>query len=240
MDQPVTQPTTTTPDKSIQEIMKMLQLAVLDGLVTKITKTPSNLLNSTQDSINSELQKWTQQQLASDAPGVSPFDDSVYQQIRNVLGDMKKEDFEAQLESNADPAIKSIMNFNEIATKVFEKPSPLQHTPAEQTATGGSCRKKKMRGGVAEVAEVKYQVADAYDIDAIYNVSGVITTDRNVLGSALDGVNELTRMAQPSGAGAITGSVSSQFLSTVTPEIANKYYGGGTQKKRKHAAPKKK
>jgi hypothetical protein len=108
--------------------------------------------------------------------------------------------------------------------------------PPQPPAGGGKRHKKgrRMRGGADVATNVTYQQADSYDMGSIYNVSGLITTNRDVLGNALENVTELSRVPQPYSAGADNSiNVSTDMLSTVVPQVGTRYVGGSKHPKRR-------
>lgn len=151
--------------------------------------------------------------------------------------DITIEDLQKKLKlegQESDELMNSLYSLKRLQDKLESLKSP---APVTGTAGGSwgkrpkkAARRRTQKGGADD--NVTYNVADSYDRDAVYNVSGLITSSRDVLGTALDGVSELSRQSPPFGASAITGSVSSNFLTTVAPEIGQKYDGGGRSKKR--------
>lgn len=102
---------------------------------------------------------------------------------------------------------------------------------SKQKKTSG---KRKIKGGAE---------AGGMDMNAVYNVSGLITSNNDVLGTALKGTDALLSVHQPFGAGSTTNvnSLSVDMMNMITPQTGRGYYGGGkAPAKKAKAAPKKK
>jgi hypothetical protein len=110
-------------------------------------------------------------------------------------------------------------------------PTVTGHKGGKPKRKVGMSKKKSVRKGGAAV--------DGLDTNAVYNVSGLITTNRDVLGTALNGTESLLSVHTPFGAGSTNNvnTMSTEMNNLITPTLGKA--GGAAPKKKAKAKAKK-
>jgi hypothetical protein len=113
-------------------------------------------------------------------------------------------------------------------------------------------KKKAKKPAAARKHQKGGAEAGGIDMRAVYNVSGLISPNFDVVANATRGVDNLIAVPQPFSSGITSQSLSDNTIGVVAPSLGGKYYGGAAKKKsapakdlktsqkKKSEAPKKK
>lgn len=140
-----------------------------------------------------------------------------------------------------DTEIEDLFNINTNSTK-FEKDIVAEVIKIKNNPPAGGGKSKKKVGNKKKMPPKPKQpkkkrvqkggdVAGQMDMNAMYNVSGLIVSNRDVLGTAMNGTTELLSVPAPFTGGVngnVTGSLSNNYMTMIAPRL-----GGGGKKKAK-------